>query len=285
LPASRPQFKKFNTTKNLELTLEEKQLELKRHRDILIATVDYYIERYNYTKSEYGDLNLIPLYEKIKCETEEHFQKGRLTRLKQYLRDMTEEPREAKDFKYGKYIKETTGYDIDIFDTFKKRIEKIVERKSIKNEDEYRDVLSTIDYLCQSNIVDQNKIDILSNILIDFDDKISGTKTSKIKRKSKKAEKYFSNELSLSISPDNKRRLVLAENGTDENYCSTQVTIGFENSGAGVYAANGMNLSIKTYWKDNNTIVVETKKNYQVLQKWEQVQNFKDVIKVEYIET
>ena len=92
------------------MTLEEKRLELKRHKDIIIATVDYYISRYDSTKSEYGDFNLISHYEKIKFDTEEHFKKGRLTLLKQYLRDMTEEPREAKDFNFRKYIKETTGY-------------------------------------------------------------------------------------------------------------------------------------------------------------------------------
>ncbi|HMK17806.1 MAG TPA: hypothetical protein VK492_06405 [Chitinophagaceae bacterium] len=197
---------------------------------------------------------------------------------------MTEEPRETGDLSFGNYVKEKTGYEIDIFGGFTKRIDKIIERKRIKTENEYRDVLSIIDNLCQQSPVDQDKIDVLNNLLIDFDDRISGTKTPKSNRKSLAPKKYFTNQLSENLSPDNRRKLTLTEHG-DESYASTQVMIQFEESGSGVYAANGINLGIKTYWKDNNTIVIETKKSYLSLQKWEQVQSFQDIVKVEYIET
>lgn len=97
---------------------------------------------------------------------------------------MTEEPRETGDLNFERYIKEKTGYDIDIFANFQKRIEKIIERKKIKTENEYRDVLAMVDNLCQQTPVDQEKIDVLNNLLIDFDDRIRGTKTPKSKRKS-----------------------------------------------------------------------------------------------------
>jgi len=265
------------------LTPEEKQSELKRYKDILLATLDYHIER---SKGiNYGEFDLAAHFKQLKQETEENYKKGRLSRLKQWLRDMTEGQRETGDLGYGRYIKEKTGYDIDIFGSFQKRIGKIIERKRIKTENEYRDVMTMVDNLCHQTPVDKNKIDLLNNLLIDFDDKISGTKTPKSKRGSYKEEKYFFNQLSESRSPDGKRLLSLAERGTDESYCSTQVVITFENSGAGVYAVNGMNLGIKTYWKDNNTIVIETKKSFVAHQRWEQVQSFQDIVKVEYIET
>lgn len=113
--------------------------------------------------------------------------------------------------------------------------------------------------------------------------KISAEK-EKPKRRSKQRDDYFSNQLLKISSPDDKRTLTLTESGTDENNCSTQILIDFKGGGAGVYAAKGINLSIKTFWKDNQTIVVETKKTYLVLQKWEQVQDYQDIIKVEYIE-
>jgi hypothetical protein len=264
------------------LTPEEKQLELKRHRDILLATFDYFIDRSANIK--YDEFDPVDHFKLLKQQTEEHFQKGRLTRLKQWLRDMTEEPRETGDLNFGRYIKEKTGYDIDIFDNFQKRIDKIIERKKIKTENEYRDVLAMVDNLCQQTPVNEQKIDVLNNLLIDFGDKISGTKTPKSKRKFSTKNNYFTNQLSASYSTDNKRKLTLTESG-DENYTSTQVFIEFEQSGAGVYTTNGINLGIRTYWKDNNTIVIETKKDYLALQKWEQVQSFKDIVKVEYIET
>jgi hypothetical protein len=265
------------------LTPEEKQSELKQHRDILLATLDYFIER---SKGiNYGEFDPIAHYQQLKVQTEENYQKGRLTRLKQWLRDMTEEPGETGDLSFGRYIKEKTGYDIYIFGTFQKRIDKIIDRKRIKTENEYRDILAMVDNLCQQTPVDQDKIDLLNNLLIDFDDKISGTKTPKSKRKSSRKNNYFINQLSESCSPDNRRKLTLTESGTDENYAATQVLIQFEQSAAGVYAANGINLGIKTYWKDNNTIVIETKKDFVVLQKWEEVQSFQDIVKVEFIET
>lgn len=265
------------------MTPEEKQSELQRYRDILLATLDYFIDRSKGVN--YREFDPTVHFQQLKEQTEEHYQKGRLTRLKQWLRDMTEEPRETGDLSFGRYIKETTGYDIDIFGSFQKRIDKIIERKRIKTENEYRDVLAMVDNLCQQTPVDQDKIDLLNNLLIDFDDKISGTKTPKSKRKSSRRNNHFINQLSESYSPDNRRKLTLTESDTDENYAATQVLIQFEQSTAGVYAANGIHLGIKTYWKDNDTIVVETKKDYVALQKWEQVQSFKDIVKIEYIET
>ena len=265
------------------MTPEEKQLELKRHRDILLATLDYFIDRSASIK--YDGFDSVEHFKHLKQQTEEHFQKARLTRLKQWLRDMTAEPRETGDLNFDRYIKEKTGYDIDIFDNFHRRIDKIIERKKIKSENEYRDVLAMVDNLCQQTPVDEYKIDILNNLLIDFDDKISGIKTPKKLRKPSTRNNYFTNQLSASFSPDKMRKLILTESGTDEINSSTQVMIQFEQSGTGVYAANGLNLGIKTYWKDNSTIVIETRKDYLVLQKWEQVQSFQDIIKVEYIET
>ncbi|MGZ8511425.1 MAG: hypothetical protein ACXWWA_13650, partial [Chitinophagaceae bacterium] len=175
-------------------------------------------------------------------------------------------------------------YDIDIFVSFQKRIDKIITRKRIKTENEYRDVLAMVDNLCQQTPVDQEKIDVLNNILIDFHGKISGTKTPKSTSISSRKSNYSIKDLSETYSPNNKRKLTITERVTDDN-STTQVLIRFELSGAGIYAANGINLNIKAYWKDNNTVIIETKKNYTVLQKWEQVQSFRDIVKVLYIET
>ena len=279
-----PYYDNINSIR-FQVTPEEKQKELKRHRDILIATLDYSIDRFRTANLKFEEYDPIAHFEQLKQQTEEYYSKGRLPRLKQWLRDMTEEPRETGDLSFGRYIKEKTGYDIDIFGNFQKRIDKIIERKRIKTENEYRDVLAMVDNLCQQTPVDEHKINILNNLLIDFDDKISGTKTPKNKRKSSTKNNYFTNQLSAIYSPDNKRKLTITESG-DDNSAATQIFIEFENGGgAGVYATNGISLGIRTYWKDKNTIVIETKKDYLALQKWEQVQSFKEIVKVEYIET
>jgi len=279
-----PYYDKINSIR-FQVTPEEKQKELKRNRDILIAALDYSIDRFRTANLRFGEYDPIAHFEQLKQQTEEHYRQGRLTRLKQWLRDMTEEPRETIDLSFGRYIKEKTGHDIDIFGNFQKRIDKIIERKRIKTENEYRDVLAMVDNLCQRTPVDEHKIDILNNLLIDFDDKISRTKTPKTKRKLSTKNSYFTNQLSTVYSPDNKRKLTITESG-DEKSAATQIFIEFENGGgAGVYATNGISLGIRTYWKDNNTIIIETRKDYLTLQKWEQVQSFDDIVKVEYIET
>lgn len=163
------------------MTAEEKQLELIKHKDILLATLDYLTERLQSVNND--EYHLTPHFQQLKKETEVHFQKGRLTRLKQWIHNMTEEFIETGDSDFGRYIKEKTGYDIDIFRSFQKRIDKIIERKKIKTENDYRDVLAMVDNLCQQSPPDQNKIDILNNLLTYFDDKIRGTKTPKSKRK------------------------------------------------------------------------------------------------------
>jgi len=94
----------------------------------------------------------------------------------------------------------------------------------------------------------------------------------------------FSKILHSSWSPNGKWKLTLTEHGYDSTDCYTQVIIDFGSTGSGVYSTNGRNLGIKTYWKDNHTIVIETKKEYDAPQKWSQVQSFRNIVKVEYIE-
>src|SRR4051794_1258949 len=102
---------------------------------MLLATIDYLAEQAK--RVDYGGLDMIAHYQQIKEQTEEQFRKRRLTRLKQWLRDMTEGPREVGDLALERYIKEKTGHDIDIFGSFRKRIDKIIERKRVNTEHEY----------------------------------------------------------------------------------------------------------------------------------------------------
>ena len=95
---------------------------------------------------------------------------------------------------------------------------------------------------------------------------------------------FYSKVITSTKSPDLKKVLTLKEYGVDTADCVTQVWIDFGKTGAGVYSVDGRNRDIKTYWQDNNTIVIETKKEYKSDQKWPQVQSFGDIIKVVYIE-
>jgi hypothetical protein len=46
----------------------------------------------------------------------------------------------------------------------------------------------------------------------------------------------------------------------------------------------GADLDINVYWKDNNTVIIETRVAYVGLSKHaEQYQSFDDIVKVEYV--
>ena len=94
----------------------------------------------------------------------------------------------------------------------------------------------------------------------------------------------YTKTISKSYSPDKTKLLTLKEHGWKGESGHTQVFIEFERTGSGIYSVDTTGVDIKTYWVDNNQIVIETKKSYKGLQKWNQVQSFGDIVKVRYIE-
>ncbi|GJQ60996.1 MAG: hypothetical protein SCALA702_00490 [Melioribacteraceae bacterium] len=108
------------------MSITDKDAELKKYRELVIATLDYYIEREEYSKNP-AFQNLSRHFLELRSQTEELFQKGRLSTLKKWFRDLTEISVEARDLKFNEYLKNKTKYDIDIFKSFKNRIEKIIK--------------------------------------------------------------------------------------------------------------------------------------------------------------
>ena len=73
-------------------------------------------------------------------------------------------------------------------------------------------------------------------------------------------------------------------NGKERRIGTTIVYISSKNAGAGLYDAEGVNLNIRAYWKDDNTIVIESKKEYKAHSRRKQIQFANDVIDVNLIE-
>jgi hypothetical protein len=91
----------------------------------------------------------------------------------------------------------------------------------------------------------------------------------------KLAEKY---------SPDNKRKIIVTEIAPMPEQVVTNVDIHFGRAGASVYTVEGAGLDINVYWKDNNTVLIETRKDYVATSKHaEQYQCLDDIVKVEYV--
>ena len=156
------------------LTRDEKKKQLQEVKEILIATIDYIL--LNHTKLISENFNSDEHYKNLKKEVIKKYEKGSLSILTHWLRYFTEQPRETRDFAYIKYIKVVTGYDFDIFEVFKKRIEKIIVNKKITSENQYRDVMEMVDYLCQSETKDIVKIKLLNELLNKFNNKAKTNK-------------------------------------------------------------------------------------------------------------
>ena len=135
---------------------DEKEHELLKYRNLILATIDYPNGIHYSSKS-------------LKLETEEHYKKGRLTILKRWFRDLTEMYIENKDLKFNKFLQEKTNTDIDIFKSYFDRIDKIIKNGKIISDNQFYDIGIFVNELCQTEPIDENKIQILNSMLIKYE--------------------------------------------------------------------------------------------------------------------
>ena len=155
-----------------KLNKEEKQAELVKYRDLVLATIDYYLDNKE-MHIKTADFNSVEHYKGLKIQTEENFQKGRLTILKQWFRDLTEMQVETGDLKFNKYLQDKTKYDVDIFKSYFQRVEKVIEKGKITTDNQFYDINKMVDQLCQTEPVDNKKIEILNSLLRDYEQRKS----------------------------------------------------------------------------------------------------------------
>ena len=103
----------------------EKDADLTKYRDLVLATLDYYIEN-SEMKLKTANFDSTIYYESLKIQVIESFEKGRLTELKRWFHDLTEISIESNDLKFNKYLQNKTKYRLDIFESFFKRIDNLL---------------------------------------------------------------------------------------------------------------------------------------------------------------
>lgn len=155
-----------------KLNKNVKQAELEKYRDLVLATIDYYLDNKGmYIKT--ADFDSVDHYNGLKIQTEENFQKGRLTLLKQWFRDLTEMFVEMGDLRFNKYLQNRTNYDVDIFKFYFQLVDKVVEKGEIKTVNQFYKINMMVDYLCQQQFVDNKKIEILNRLITDYESRKS----------------------------------------------------------------------------------------------------------------
>lgn len=148
----------------------DKSQDLVNYRDLILATLDYYLEN-KIMEIKTSDFDSALHFQSLKTQTIDHFENGRLTKLKQWFRDLSEMQIETRDLKFNTYLRNKTGLDIDIFQDYFERINKVIECGKITTDNQFYDVRKMVDYLCQTDPVDQRQIEILNKLLIDYEQK------------------------------------------------------------------------------------------------------------------
>ncbi|MEJ7559924.1 MAG: hypothetical protein WKF66_16550 [Pedobacter sp.] len=154
------------------LAVDDKRIELRKFRDLVLAAIDYHLDDTS-AAIKTDDFNSSVHYESLKKQTLEHYNKGRLTKLKHWFRDLIEIQIEARNLKFNTYLKNQTGYDIDIFEAYFKRVEKIIEKGKITTDNQFFDVSIMVEHLSSELTIDDGKIHILNHFLSTYEAKKS----------------------------------------------------------------------------------------------------------------
>jgi hypothetical protein len=155
-----------------KLNKDETTAELIKYHDLILATIDYYI-RNQVMKIKTDDFDSDGHYQNLKLQAGEHFQKGRLAKLKQWFRDLTEPQIESGDLKFNRYLRDKTNYDIDIFKSFFKRVDEKIAKGKITTANQFYDIKIMVDHLLQTEPADTERIEILNRLLRGYEEKKS----------------------------------------------------------------------------------------------------------------
>jgi len=287
------------------LTPEQKQSGLKRYRAIILATLDYLLERFG-GGIVYDQFDpAADYYEQQKIQSEKYYKQHRLDRLQQQLDRLTKGLQNSVDLNFAGYIKEKTGYDIDIFENLRKRVDAIVAQKEIRSQKELNDIGTALHYYQQTS-ADKKVNDELRALIIDYTKQNTEPSTSATSGNRKDGysevisniEKDGIEEVTMristgpkpkhleeqeAISPDGKRKLRVTQ-WSDGKHASTYVAIEFPTASGAIYGTNGIRPDVKAFWKNNHTIVIETKKDYESVIRYKEIRSYEDLITIEYIE-
>ncbi len=137
--------------------------ELAKFRDLLIATINFSIDSFSSTSSKKNSFT--KHFETIREQTIDLYEKGNLEELKALFTDQTEMYKEDLDRDFNTYLIEVTGYDMDLFDGFFTRVEKVMKAEKIANSDERDDLNRYLEYLEDAEVQNEEEIQKVKSLL------------------------------------------------------------------------------------------------------------------------
>lgn len=279
---------------------QEKQSELEKYKAIVIACLQYLEQTSGKSFVVDGDSIAATYYRQQKIQAEKYFQQKRLDRLKQQFMRLQSSLLHVADHDFSLYIKNATGYEVDIFEQLKNKAKALLEQKEIRNKKDF-DKIGELLYYFEKTAPDPYTVEQLHELMSNYYqnnpqlfEKKDRDHTEEISRVVQDGleivtfqittgpkPKHYNEE--MSSSPDGNKRLRVVQ-WSDGKQANTTVTIEFPNAGGTIYGVDEICSEIKAYWKDDHTVLIETKKGIQAYCQHQLAQSFEDRIQIEYIE-
>jgi len=265
-----------------------------RNKSILLATFNYLLAYHSqamvfddYSPSQQWYLSDL-------AQTERDIKNSRSKQIERRLNMHISLLRHRYDQGYNAYIKVNTGYDMDIFESYKAAVLPIIERGSIQNNDVY--LVKNYLKAYEENPEEQENVNLLKEMLTKYNGFYRGVGTVTKKfcfvvqgNKSWTVDEEGMKDLHKDwllyeeTAPNGIAKLRIQFSGKGE-HALTYINIALKGGEGAIYTAYGEQLPIKTYWKDNNTVVVVAKSEYKCLDKYQKVSSYGEVVHIEYVE-
>lgn len=278
---------------------DQKQFDLEKYYALVLATLAY-LEQNLGQSIIYDDINpVMEYYHDQKIQTEKNFKQRKLDRLQKRFASLIKGLRNSIDLKFSSYLKEKTGYDIDIFQDLRNRLEVIFTQDDILNEENLNDACIALELFNQTS-TEEEKVRRIRALLTKYNQgqakSKNNSKTSvksvvtKIDDETERltvthtvgGSKWKHFEEQVQVSPDGKRRVRSVQWASKDN-SGTYVSVDFPTASGPVYGTIGIHTIVKAWWKDNFTIVIETGKDIEANTQYKKVRSFNDVITIEYV--
>jgi len=279
---------------------EQRKAALLKEYAIVQATIDYFITLHGRTIVYDGDDIIGHYYRQEKKRAEKYFQEHKRSRLQQLLKKLTKSLAFSMDTDYAVYIKDTTGYTIDLFEELQKNIQYLISQEEIRTKQDW-EMAGRVMHFCEKTNADKAITAKLNQLIQNY---IENNLDELTRKKRNERREVISRssvnqhveivEIRIStgpkpkhkkeweiLSPDKKLKLHIIQTVYRKS-ANTYVNIHFPETQGCIYSTHGIH-DIKAYWKDNSTIVIHTNPDHQPTFMHKKVESFDDIVYIEYL--
>ncbi len=281
------------------MTSEERKAALEKEYNIVQATLTYLIGLHGRTIVYDGDDMIGHYYRQEKQKAEKYYQERKRSRLQLQLKKLTKSLESSMDFNYAIFIKEQTGYTIDIFKELTKDIQQLISQDEILSREQWEKANTMLEF-CKRSRVDNTIIEKITQLIATYYRKNQHNLNRKNKNerirvisRSLLNENIELVEVRISSGPKPKHEKEWVIPSPDKklkirinqlayaNSANTYVNIRFPKADGTLYATKGIH-EIEVFWKDNTTVVIRTNPNHETLYAYKKVESFDNIIHIEY---